>query len=256
MGSEPSAPCADNNTSPSSDGWRLKKATLDLSLLRATQSQDTYSQETVAQAEWHPCGHLPQRTIEEFIASYDSKHAKTGTTVNRAIELKLQQLFGVSETETDERYWSATARGFHNSSLGLYLENSFGIGLGTLRVFTAPTGTLPPSLQLDADLRVIDERFYKVPGSTRLVGVLLAERYSRRIGVATVTEALQVIPVFNESHAWQGRGILDITAPLNHAQTFGLLVKLSDDYLGNAPSAFRKTYLKVTVGVAFSPVAH
>lgn len=263
----PSTPCADG-TASAPDRWRLLKASADLSLLRSTQSQETYAQETDSQKEWHSCGGFHQRTFEEFIASYDSKHGKSGTTVTRAIELKLQQVLFVSETDTNTRYWAATARGFHNSSLGLYLEDSVGFGAGMIRTFSVPTTTtpslvattspaatsaLPPTVQLDADLRLIDERFYKVPGSTKIVGVLLAERYVRRVGIAKVTETVQLIPALNKSHAWQGKGIFDVTAPLNHTETFGLSVKLSDDYLANAPAGFRKSYLKLTLGVAFTP---
>jgi Protein of unknown function, DUF481 len=230
-------------TSAIPSGWSLSKASVQANVLKATQSQQTYQGELVFVGNWNPgaCGYPHQRTLAEFLAGYDSKQgSKPGSIVNRSGDLRLQHLFFVPD---NARFVSINADGYHNTSLGLYAQESIGLGVGTLI----------GSLELDADVRFVDERFYGPTESAKLFGTLLSERYSLPIGNAVVTETLQLLPVFNKSNAWQARGILALAVPLS--RTFSLTVSAFDDYLDNAPSSFHKNYFKTTVGVQFSPVS-
>jgi hypothetical protein len=186
-----------------------------------------------------------------LIANYDAKRTfnKPGVVINRFGEARFNQLFYLTD---NAHYGSISARAYHNSALGLYLEDSVGFGGGILRAGTVVAGKLPPSLQLDADLRFMNERFYHVPGSRKLVGALVSERFSTSLPKgAKFEETMQLFPAFNDLHAWQGRGQMKVQYPLT--EKFSLSTDLWDDYIANAPKAFRKNYLRLSLGVQFTP---
>src|SRR5437016_10579457 len=88
--------------------WKLAKTTLQLTLLRATQSQQAYQTEVLSLREVPACGSHHQRTIFNLLAGYDSKQqkAKPGSIVNRNGDLRLQHLELVKD---DTRYLSVNS---------------------------------------------------------------------------------------------------------------------------------------------------
>lgn len=237
-----SSPCGAVPVPPT--GWRLAKELVQLDILRATQSQQTYKGEILAVGDWRAtaCGPLEQRTRINLIASYDAKQGtKPGSIVNRVGDLRFQHLVFGSDVM---RYVSANADTYHNTSLAIYLQQAVGIGVG--RVFNR--------LELSADVRAVEQRFYDEKAHT-LVGTLLGLRYSRAVGTATIVPMIEVLPVFNKANAWQARSSVSLIAPLNKSKTLGLTVTAVDDYVDNVPARFRKNYLKIGVGVQFSPAA-
>jgi hypothetical protein len=233
-------PCAATGE-PTAIGWKLAKMTLQATLLRATQSQQAYQTEVLSLRDRPPCDSRHQRTMFNLLAGYDSKQqkGKSGSTVNRNGDLRLQHLiFGRDDT----RYLSVNADSYHNSSLGVYFQQAFGVG----------GGRFVKATEFDADIRVIHQRFYKRKADD-LIGTQLSLRRSFTLGAAVVTTTLQGTPMFNKPDAWQARGILGVAAPLS--KTFSLVVTGFDDYINNVPANYRKNYLKAVFGVQFSPSA-
>jgi hypothetical protein len=146
---------------------------------------------------------------------------------------------------SDSLYVPITADLFRNNSLGVYFEQSYGAGLGTLR---------KNGLELDADIRFIGEHFYGVTPSLSLVGSELQEQYEFNLPAGFVFfETLDYVPVFNASHAWQGKAVAGLLKPIVFTPKLSFSAMVTDDYIENAPPTFRKNYVKTTVGLTFSP---
>jgi len=239
-------PCEGGST-PLAATWSLAKAAFQASLLSATQSQQTFQAEVVA---LRPSRCATQSSFVNLIAGYDAKQqsGKPGSIVNRTGDLRLQQLFFMHAATN---YVAINADSYHNSSLGMYFQQAIGVGGG--RIFQrdqTPNVAPPMTIEIDADVRAIHQRFYGAHDDD-LIGTLLSVRASSPLKSARLTVALAGLPVLNKTNAWQARGSAELAAPISTA--FAITVTAFDDYINNVPSKYRKNYLKLVVGVKFSP---
>jgi hypothetical protein len=237
-----------------STGFVLSKLKISLSLLGATQKQQTYSGELDLTKNWHTDkkGWPHQRSLLILSPTYDDKRnpAKPPANITRNYNAILQHMF---YTSSDNLYVPLLANLYHNNSLGIYLQQTYGGGVG--RTFGA--------LELDADLRFIGEHLYTPPKSSKpieslgLIGAGLSERYDLSLGKikagAKLTQSLEFVPVFDHAGAWQGHGIVGISIPFTQQLSF--VVSAFDNYVQNAPPTFNKNYFKTTVGIQYSPAA-
>jgi len=228
-------------------GWQLSSAKISVALLEATQTDQTYGGSITSVRNWNPDeqGWPHQRTLLELQANYDDKrkNSKPGSAnVTREYDGLLQHLMFI---DSDTFFASTVADLYHNNSLGLYLEQSYGAGLGRLWLGT----------EFDADLRFIGEHFYGANPSRSLVGSQLSEKHTFVLDFiksgAKLTETAKYTPVFNASSAWQLSGIFDLTIPITKKLQFSSSV--SDYYVENASSSYRKNYLKTTIGLEYTP---
>jgi hypothetical protein len=132
---------------------------------------------------------------------------------------------------------------FFNTSLGLALQKSFGVGLFS-RTFGNVKGF---SFRTQADVRYVNERFYSSSPSLNLAGVRidLQSRYSK--GRFSIGGELEPVPMFNDGHAFQAFGKVGPNYKLNPWVCLGLSEE--EHYLGNAPTGFRKNYLASTLSL-------
>lgn len=228
-------------------GWQLDSVKVDLSYLGATQTDQTYGGSLVTKGNWNPedQGWPHQRTLLDLQASYDDKRKgdKPGdANITQEYDGRLQHLLFIT---SDAFYASTVADLYHNNSLGLYLEQSYGGGFG--RIWQG--------WEFDADLRLIGEHFYGPNPSASLIGSQLSERRSFLLNWikpgTTFVELGKYTPVFNMSSAWQlyGRGDLNVPITKKLQVTFSV----SDNYVENAPAPYRKNYLKTMAGLEFDP---
>jgi hypothetical protein len=132
---------------------------------------------------------------------------------------------------------------FFNTSLGLALQKSFGIGLFT-RSFGDPRGF---SFRAQTDFRYVNERLYDSSPSLNLAGIRfdLQGRYTK--GRFSIGAELEPVPMLNDVHAFQGFGKIGPSYKLNPWFCVGL--NEEEHYLGNAPLGFRKNYLASTLSL-------
>jgi len=229
--------------------WQLQTLKISTAFLTSTQHQQTYGGEILLLRPWRPedAGWPRQRTLIDLLPTYDEKRKNSlpgSANITQDYFGRFQHLLFLTG---DRFYASTTADLFRDNSLGIYFQQSYGAGVGTLQ----------NGLELDADLRFIGEHFYGSTPSVGLVGTELSERYTFGLNWirpgTTLTEAGFFIPVFNQSRAWQGRGRVDLLVPIT--PELGFSTTLIDNYVENAPPAFRKNYLRTTVGLAFSLTA-
>jgi hypothetical protein len=232
-----------------SDGWHLAKVKIGFAVLGATQKDQTYNGEADIIGNWNAatCGWPHQRTKVTLIPSYDDKRKNSlpgSANVTRYYSGTVQHLLFVDGNRT---YLQVLGDFYHNNSLGIYFQQSYGAGVGT---------TIK-NLELDADLRFVGQHFYSPGQSEGLIGTLLSERYyiplSFIVPNASLSETGKVLPVFNASRAWQAHGIVELSIPFTPKIAF--TASAFDDYVDNAPAKFNKNYFKTTVGIAFSPTA-
>jgi hypothetical protein len=160
-------------------------------------------------------------------------------------------------------YWA-------NSSLGIAFQQAYGAGVSHM-FYSSYCPTLNDKRRFDfyvsgkVDVRGLKERLDK-GGST---DVLVGMRPDFNLVVSPLSKAKDgsvkpilsvdlegwVLPVFNLSKAFQAGGQLNVKVPVN--QVFSLTLSEEDDYVGNAPLANRKNYLKssVTLNYSFPPSA-
>jgi len=240
---------------PPTLGWIVPGFTISAAFLSSLQHQQTYSTKINLVRTWNPASEdwPRERTRIELNPSYDEKRKnnKPGSaTITQDYFGRFQQLFFF---KGEKLFATATADLFRNNSLGIYFEQAYGGGVGTLL----------GGLELDADLRFIGEHFYSVSPSLGLFGTELEERYTFDLGkncvalnkrCASVTETGMFTPAFNATGAWQTKAEVFLTVPMS--AKFSFKADLTDNYIENAPPSFRKNYLKTTLGVSFTPAKH
>jgi hypothetical protein len=228
-------------------GWQLQQLAVNTAFVTSTQHQQTYGAKLTLFRNWYPedDGWPHERTRIELLPNYDEKrkNEKPGSAViTQDYFGRFQQMIFLN---SDSLYVPITADLFRNNSLGVYFEQSYGAGLGTLR---------KNGLELDADIRFIGEHFYGVTPSLSLVGSELQEQYEFNLPAGFVFfETLDYVPVFNASHAWQGKAVAGLLKPIVFTPKLSFSAMVTDDYIENAPPTFRKNYVKTTVGLTFSP---
>jgi hypothetical protein len=140
---------------------------------------------------------------------------------------------------------------YHNLSLGMNLEQAYGVGYGWSRTLRGKPDSqgriLLQTFGVSGDVRYIREKLYPPGGILDLAATDLSEHYSISIPWVTVkplslSERIQVIPAFNNSQALQVRGIAEFLLPLTKRLSIG--PQLIDDYLRNAPPKTKQNYLQ------------
>jgi hypothetical protein len=228
-------------------GWQLDSAKISVAFLEATQTDQNYGGSVTSFRTWNADdqGWPYQRTLVELQASYDDKrkNSKPGSAnITQEYDGMLQHLMAIKSSDF---YAATVADLYHNNSLGLYFEQSYGGGFGGIW----------HDFELNADLRFIGQHFYGANPSTSLIGSQLSER--RTIPLSFIKQGVKLVqtgkytPVFNMSAAWQLFGRLQFVAPITTKLQF--VADVSDSYVENAPSPFRKNYLKTTLGLQFTP---
>jgi Protein of unknown function, DUF481 len=219
---------------------------IQLGLLSATQHQQTYGGEFDAAENWHAkeCGWPRQRTLLQLIPSYDDKKGKKPpANITQNYDGKVQHLLFLQ----NNKYFAAINTDFyHNNSLGIYFQQTYSLGFGAL----LHNG----HAEVDGGVAGLEEHFYSPGRSVGLVGLRLSERYDIPLDFikenARLSEVGTFFPVFNESAAWQVRGVLELNVPIS--KRISLTAGAFEDYVRNAPSTFTKNYVKSTLGLQYS----
>jgi Protein of unknown function, DUF481 len=141
------------------------------------------------------------------------------------------------------------AEGYHNSSLNLYLQQSYGGGLGR-NLYKDDRNTL----EAGADFLYIAEHFYSGVPSVSFAGVRLHEGYTFSIAYIhdtplVLAETASYTPAFNQKKAWQARGGVTLSVPMT--KTLSATLAFNDNYLENAPNA-RKNYATSSIGLTYT----
>jgi hypothetical protein len=157
-----------------------------------------------------------------------------------------------------------------NSSLGIAFQQAYGAGISHT-FYSSYCSNVDNNRRFDlsisgkVDLRGLKQRFDKDGSTGALAGIrpdfivaVSPLSHNKDGSVKPILNAdLEgwILPVFNLSKAFQAGGQLNIKVPVS--QVFSLTLSEEDDYVGNAPLANRKNFLKssVTLNYTFPPNA-
>ena len=143
-------------------------------------------------------------------------------------------------TDKGSTYAYGLAGAYHNSSLGLDVEQEYGGGLGW-------KGRHNRQLYgLLGDLRYMHEDLASGTPGFGSPALGASENYEFRFPwpkkgpPATFSERILFTLPFNETHALLNRGLTQLNIPVNTRLSFGVL--FIDDYLRNAPKTSKQNY--------------
>jgi hypothetical protein len=128
---------------------------------------------------------------------------------------------------------------YHNLSLGMNVEQTYGGGIGW-------DGRYGNNIfGFAGDIRYVNENIYSPGKSLNLAATGLSEHYALTLpwpkkNPITIFERISFIPALSESHAFQARGIAGLDLPLT--DRFSVGVQEMDDYLQNAPAKSNQNY--------------
>jgi hypothetical protein len=163
---------------------------------------------------------------------------------------------------------TALADGYHNLSLGIDTQQSYGIGGAWSRTPKAKPdqhgNQLEQTFTLQGDVRYSQLRLF-LPGrrETNLVGAGLKESYAVSVPLPFGTkkmnfsEGILVIPYFNDPRSLQIRGITSLTIALTKDQRLQLGPQISDDFFRNAPMGSKENFLQpsLVLSYCFNPAS-
>jgi len=143
-------------------------------------------------------------------------------------------------TDKGSTYLYGLAGGYHNSTLGLDVEQEYGGGIGWKgRHKTQIYGLL-------GDLRYVHEDLTAGTPAFGSPALGASENYEYRFPwpkkgpPATFSERILVTLPFDETHALLTRGFTQVNLPVSSRVSMG--VQFTDDYLRNAPKTSKQNY--------------
>src|SRR5262249_18631005 len=140
------------------------------------------------------------------------------------------------------------AEAYHNNALKLYLQQSYGGGLGT----TMRSADKRQVLELLGDVRFFGQHFYSDKPTAAFTGVRIGEDYSLLIPIGgkfiLCFEKINYIHPINLKDAWQIRGTMGLDVPIT--DIFSVSFQFNDDYFQNVANG-RKNYSKTALGFKF-----
>lgn len=157
---------------------------------------------------------------------------------------------------------TAFADGYHNLSLGIDAQQSYGFGFGWVHVSRRKPkkengDQLTQVFGLQVDLRYSNLQLYAPGTNTNLAGSGLKESYSISIPwigpkakPLILAESLTTIPYFNDSRSLQIRGTAQFAFPLTPHLSIG--PSLVDDYFRNAPRGSKQNYLQPALKLTYN----
>jgi hypothetical protein len=138
---------------------------------------------------------------------------------------------------------------YHNLSLGMNFEQSYGLGIGW------NGHRKKQGFGFAADVRYVGEDVYAPGASLKLAASGLSEYYTYTFPwpkkkPISFYERVLFVPTFNQSRAYQARGTARLKLPLTPKFSVGL--QENDDYLRNAPKGSNQNYSKVSFTLNYS----
>jgi len=193
-----------------------------------------------AREDWH------QQSTELELDASSLLVTQAGSAPIRAHEYDGKLNYEVKLTQ--HLYANAFGSGYHNNSFALYLEQTYGGGLGG-RISGGKH-----SLELTGDLLFSGEHFYGNSKSLDFAAADLTETYTIVLahlkgGNLVFGETGAYVPAFNQQKAWQARGNADLSIPI--FKNFAWNFEYRDDYMENAPN-LRKNWSTSSTGITYT----
>ena len=134
----------------------------------------------------------------------------------------------------------------HNFAQGLQLQQVYGAGFGY-----TPFQTPVQQLDLKAETHYERQQFIAGSANQQLIGSTFAENYRRVLPRKFVlTEALDVLPAWNQLNAYSANGSVGLTLPL--LKRLSVNLTSTDNYLNNPSPGYCKNSFQFVTGVTYA----
>jgi hypothetical protein len=134
----------------------------------------------------------------------------------------------------------------HNYGQGLSLQQVYGGGIGWT---TLKSGK--QELDLKATIQFEKQDFQTAANNKNLIGSTLAEAYHRNLPLKLVfTEALSVLPAFNNSSAYSANASAGLAMPV--FKRLSLSIGATDTYLNDPSAGYQKNSFQFMTAAAYS----
>jgi hypothetical protein len=238
-----------NHTPGLLGGW-TGSATADVSLVRATQNQTTFTGGISLVRAIPPVDWLAprNRTLIDYNQSYGST---SQTVVAGQVSTTVKTNIFHADAERDEylttRIYAFGGVAFdHNFSQGLDLQQQYGGGIG----WTAIQDAIQ-ELDLKGDIHYEKQQFFDATLNQNLIGSTFGETYKRKLPrTILLNEFANISPAWNNTNAYSAHAGASLTFPVYKG--IGFNVGAIDDYLNNAPSGFKKNSFQFTTGLTYA----
>ncbi len=219
-------------------------ASAGIALVLATEDNKTYTSgvSLVRAIPTEPWMKPENRTTVNFTSAY-------GELTQPGQPLTKTSIFH-ADAERDEyfteRLYSFVQTGFdHNYSLGLNLQQTYGLGLGWSVIKGADE-----AFDLKADLSYVDQQFQSSLQNQRLVGSIFSEsyRYKFKRGIL-IAESLAITPAWNNTRAYSANGSLIVMIPI--AKHVSVNLSSADTFLNDPSPGFRKNSFQFSTGLSY-----
>ncbi len=157
--------------------------------------------------------------------------------------------------------FTAIADGYHNLSLGIDTQQSYGTGWAWSRTVKGKANKngdqLEQRLSLQGDIRYSQLRLYAPGMTSNLAGAGVKESYAlsaplpfgtKKMGFS---EGILVIPYFNDPRSLQIRGMTNLMIALTKDQRLQLGPQVFDDFFRNAPLGSKENYLQPSLVLTY-----
>ena len=134
----------------------------------------------------------------------------------------------------------------HNFSLGLRLQQLYGIGIGW-------TPIQSPKQQLDvkADIHYEKQNFEPPTVSANLVGSTFAELYHRTLPYKIIfTESADILPAFNQTNDYSADASVGFVLPVY--KRLGVNFSSTDNFLNDPAVGYKKNSFQFVTGVTYT----
>jgi hypothetical protein len=189
-----------------------------------------------------------ENTQFDLQANYSDSVKPGGSPVITSLyKGQIEQAFNIGASPV---YVYGHAEAYHNSSLGLDVEQGYGAGVG----WDGSTGG--HSYGVSGDVRYWKEDVH-APGASFLSTAFgLTEYYTykfpwpRNSQPIAFTEKILLLPIYDHANALQSRAFAQIDIPLNTRFSFGVMEQ--DDYARNAPHNSKQNYSSTQFTLKYS----
>lgn len=223
-------------------------------IVRSTQNATTFNAAVALIRTYPTVSYLPprNRTLFDLSETYGTQRSPGAipNPLNLPDQLVKTSIFH-TDAEQDEYlskrlYYLGEVAFDHNYSLGLNLDQIYGVGIG-YTVFSHPK----EQLDVKADIHYEKQSFFQSASNTNLIGSTFGETYHRDLPAKILfTEAGNFIYSWNNSNAYAANVSAGLAFPI--WKRFAANVTATDNYVNNTPAFYKKNSFQFVTGVSYT----
>ncbi len=225
------------------------------SVVRATQNGTTFNASVALIRTFPTVSFLPPRNrtsvdVSETYGNLRSPGAIPQTNPPLPDQVVKTNIFHAGAEHdiylTKRFYYLGEVAFDHNYSLGLDLQQIYGVGVGYTAIQDAKQ-----ELDLKADIHYEKQAFFVSAGNTNLAGSTFGETYTRKLPHSILfTEAGNFIYSWNNSDAYSANASAGLALPI--WKRFAANLNATDNFINNPSPGYNKNSFQFITGISYT----